>query len=126
MPVATGAAVACPDRPVISLQADGSGMYTLQSLWTQAHEGLDVTTIVFSNHAYAILEFELLRVGVAQAGPRAKGMLDLSEPPINFAALASGMGVPATRPEDATAFVHDLRAALAEPGPHLIDVEVHR
>jgi acetolactate synthase-1/2/3 large subunit len=126
MPVATGAAVACPDRPVISLEADGSGMYTLQSLWTQAHEGLDVTTIVFSNHSYAILELELSRVGIEEAGPRAKGMLDLSEPPIDFATLARGMGVPATKPADAAELVDDLRAALSEPGPHLIDVELHR
>ena len=101
-------------------------MYTLQSLWTQAHEGLDVTTIVFSNHAYAILELELSRVGVEEAGPRAKAMLDLSEPTIDFAALARGMGVPATRPTDAAELVNDLRVALAEPGPHLIDVEIPR
>jgi acetolactate synthase-1/2/3 large subunit len=126
MPVATGAALACPDRPVISLEGDGSAMYTVQSLWTQANEGLDVTTIMFSNHSYAILELELSRVGVAQTGPRAKALLDLSKPPIDFVALARGMGVPATRPSDAAAFVDDLRAALAEPGPHLIDVEIHR
>jgi acetolactate synthase-1/2/3 large subunit len=124
LPLATGAAVACPDRPVIALQADGSGMYTLQSLWTQAREGLDVTTIIFSNHAYAILQLELSRVGVAEAGPRAEGVLDISTPPIDFAALARGMGVPATKPADAGALVEDLRAALAEPGPHLIDVEI--
>jgi acetolactate synthase-1/2/3 large subunit len=125
LPVATGAAVACPDRPVISLEGDGSAMYTLPALWTQAHEGLDVTTLVFSNHSYAILEIELSRVGVAQTGPRAQGLLDLSRPPLDFVALARGMGVPATRPADAGALVDDLRAALAEPGPHLIDVEVH-
>jgi acetolactate synthase I/II/III large subunit len=126
MPLATGAAVACPDRPVINLQADGSGMYTLQSLWTQAREGLDVTTIMCSNHAYAILQLELSRVGVEQTGPRAEGLLDLSTPPIDFAALARGMGVPATRPADAGELVRDLKAALAEPGPHLIDVEIGR
>src|SRR5262249_43457954 len=80
MPLATGAAVACPDRPVISLQADGSAMYTLQSLWTQAREGLDVTTIMCSNHAYAILDLELSRVGVEKPGPRALGLLDISTP----------------------------------------------
>jgi acetolactate synthase-1/2/3 large subunit len=126
LPVATGAAVACPDRPVISLEGDGSAMYTLPALWTQAHEGLDVTTLIFSNHSYAILELELSRVGVEHTGPRAKGLLDLSRPPLDFVALATGMGVPATRPADAGALVDDLRAALAEPGPHLIDVEVHR
>ena len=70
MPLATGAAVACPDRPVINLQADGSAMYTLQSLWTQAREGLDVTTIIFANRSYAILNLELSRVGVEHARAR--------------------------------------------------------
>ncbi|HEY1278934.1 MAG TPA: acetolactate synthase large subunit [Acidimicrobiales bacterium] len=126
MPLATGAAVACPDRPVISLQADGSAMYTLQSLWTQAREGLDVTTIICSNHAYAILELELSRVGVETPGPRALGLLDISTPPIDFVALARGMGVPATRPADSAALMNDLSAALREPGPHLIDVEIQR
>jgi acetolactate synthase-1/2/3 large subunit len=126
MPLATGAAVACPDRPVISLQADGSAMYTLQSLWTQAREGLDVTTIMCSNHAYAILELELSRVGVEKPGPRALGLLDISTPPIDFVALARGMGVPATRPADSAALMNDLNAALREPGPHLIDVEIQR
>ena len=124
MPVATGAAVACPDRPVISLEGDGSAMYTLQSLWTQANEDLDVTTITFSNHSYAILQLELSRVGVAQTGPRAQALLDLSKPPIDFVALARGMGVPATRPAHAAELVDHLRAALAEAGPHLIDVEI--
>jgi acetolactate synthase-1/2/3 large subunit len=124
MPLATGAAIACPDRHVFSLQADGSGMYTLQSLWTQAHEALDVTTVVFSNHSYAILQLELARVGVAQVGPKAEAMLDLSQPPIDFATLARGMGVPATKPADAEALVADLEAAVAEPGPHLIEVEL--
>ena len=92
----------------------------------QAHEGLDVTTVGSSNRSYAILELELCRVGVAPTGPRAKGLLDLSRPPLDLVALAPGVGVPATRPADADALVDDLRAALAEPGPHLIDVEVHR
>jgi len=126
LPVATGAAVACPDRPVVSLEGDGSAMYTLPALWSQAHEGLDVTTLIFSNHSYAILELELSRVGVEHTGPHAKGLLDLSRPPLDFVALAKGMGVPATRPADAGALVDDLQAAFAEPGPHLIDVEVHR
>ena len=124
MPVATGAAVACPDRPVLSLEGDGSAMYTVQSLWTQANEGLDVTTIMFSNHSYAILEIELSRVGVAHTGPRAKALLDLSKPPLDFVALAQGMGVPATRPADAAELVDALRTALSEPGPHLIDVDL--
>ena len=84
---------------MINLEADGSAMYTMQALWTQAHEGLDVTTIVFSNRSYAILNLELSRVGVAEPGPKAKSMLDLGRPELDFVALAQGMGVPATRPE---------------------------
>jgi acetolactate synthase-1/2/3 large subunit len=121
MPVATGAAVACPDRPVVNLEADGSAMYTLQSLWTQAREGLDVTTIVYDNRSYAILELELQRVGADAAGPRARSLFDLSSPPIDFAAIAQGMGVPATRATTAEELSEQLERALAEPGPHLID-----
>ena len=121
MPLATGAAVACPDRPVINLEADGSAMYTLQALWTQAREGLDVTTIVYDNRSYAILELELQRVGADAAGPRASSLFDLSTPPIDFAALAHGMGVPATRATTADELTEQLARALAEPGPHLID-----
>ena len=92
MPVATGAAVACPDRKVLSLEADGSAMYTLQSLWTQAREGLDVTTVIFNNRSYAILNLELSRVGAPTDG-NAADLFDLSRPPLDFVALARGMGV---------------------------------
>ncbi|MBA3653594.1 MAG: acetolactate synthase large subunit [Actinobacteria bacterium] len=121
LPLATGAAVACPDRPVISLEADGSAMYTLQALWTQAREGLDVTTVIFNNRSYAILNMELARVGVEAAGPKARSMLDISKPNIDFASLARGMGVEAATVTDAEGFSVALAAALAEPGPHLID-----
>jgi acetolactate synthase-1/2/3 large subunit len=121
MPLATGAAIACPDRPVISLEADGSAMYTLQALWTQAREGLDVTTIVFANRSYAILNLELSRVGVEAPGPKALSMLDLSGPDLDFVHLAQGMGVPATRPATAEDLTADLERALREPGPHLIE-----
>ncbi|HTL84853.1 MAG TPA: acetolactate synthase large subunit [Acidimicrobiia bacterium] len=119
MPVATGAAVACPDRPVISLEADGSAMYTLQSLWTQAREGLDVTTVIFDNQSYAILNLELSRVGARTDG-NAGDLFDLSRPPLDFVALSQGMGVPAARAETAEDVVRELERALAEPGPHLI------
>jgi acetolactate synthase-1/2/3 large subunit len=122
MPVATGAAVACPDRPVVSLEADGSAMYTLQALWTQAHENLDVTTIVFANRSYAVLNLELSRVGVEEPGPKAKGMLDLGHPPIDFVALSRGMGVEAERPADAEELTSALERALAHQGPNLIEV----
>jgi acetolactate synthase-1/2/3 large subunit len=124
LPVALGAAVACPDRPVLALEADGSALYTLQSLWTMAREQLDVTTVIFSNRRYAILRMELARVGATASGVRALEMLDISPPEIDFVALARGFGVPATRPESADGFAADLERAFAEPGPHLIEAVV--
>jgi acetolactate synthase-1/2/3 large subunit len=121
LPVATGAAVACPGRKVLSLQADGSAMYTIQALWTQAREGLDVTTVLFDNRSYAILNIELSRVGAGAGGPRAQSLLDLSNPNLDFVALAQGMGVDATRPASAEELTAALERAFAEPGPHLID-----
>jgi acetolactate synthase-1/2/3 large subunit len=121
MPAATGAAVACPDRPVICLEADGSAMYTLQALWTQVREGLDVTTVILANRSYAILNLELQRVGVTDPGPKAKSMLDLHDPDLDFVALASGMGVPAERFDDAAAFTTALERAISEPGPHVLE-----
>jgi acetolactate synthase-1/2/3 large subunit len=120
LPAATGAAVACPDRPVICLEADGSAMYTISALWTHSREGLDVTTVIFNNRSYDILTMELQRVG-AQAGPRAKDLLDLSRPDLDFVALASGMGVPASRSATSEEFAKQFERALAEPGPHLIE-----
>jgi acetolactate synthase I/II/III large subunit len=124
MPVATGAAVACPDRQVISLEADGSALYTIQSLWTQAREGLDVVTIVFNNRSYAVLNMELDRVGVEAPGPKAKSLLDLSHPDIDFVALATGLGVPATRSTTADELVDQLGRAMHEPGPAVIEAMV--
>jgi len=121
LPLATGAAVACPDRPVLCLEADGSAMYTLQSLWTQVREGLDVTTVVLNNGSYAILELELSRVGARDPGPRARSMLDLGHPDLDFVALASGMGVPAWRATTADEFTEQLERALSEPGPALVE-----
>ena len=124
MPVATGAAVACPDRRVINLEADGSALYTIQSLWTQAREGLDVVTIVFNNRSYAVLNMELGRVGAEAPGPKAKDLLDLSRPDIDFVPLAQGLGVPATRATTADELSDQLARALAEPGPTLIEAMV--
>ncbi len=121
LPLATGAAVACPDRPVLCLEADGSAMYTISALWTHAREGLDVTTVIFSNKAYDILNMELHRVGADAAGPRARDLLDLSRPDLDFVALATGMGVPASRAATAEEFAKQLGQAVAEPGPHLVE-----
>jgi acetolactate synthase-1/2/3 large subunit len=124
LPVAVGAAVACPDRPVLAMQADGSSMYTIQSLWTMAREQLDVTVVIFNNRSYAILNMELARVGAQAAGPRAKAQLDLGEPDIGFVKLAEGLGLPASRVDTGEAFTDALERALAEPGPHLIEAVV--
>jgi acetolactate synthase-1/2/3 large subunit len=124
MPVATGAAVAAPDRPVINLQSDGSALYTISALWTQAREDLDVTTVLLNNRAYAILRMELQRVGATASGPRAHELLDLSRPDIDFVKIAEGLGVPATRATTADELAGQFEAALAEPGPHLIEAIV--
>jgi acetolactate synthase-1/2/3 large subunit len=124
LPVAVGAAVACPDRRVVALEADGSALYTLQSWWTMAREGLDVTTILFNNRSYAVLNMELGRVGAEAGGPRAKDMLDLSRPDLDFTALATGMGLHASRATTADELVDQLGRALATPGPSVIEAMV--
>jgi acetolactate synthase-1/2/3 large subunit len=121
MPMATGAAVAAPGRPVINIEADGSAMYTAQALWTQARESLDVTTIILNNRSYAVLNMELSRVGADEPGPKAQSMLDLTQPEIDHASIARGLGVPATRATTAEELTAQLEAAQAEPGPHLIE-----
>lgn len=124
MPTATGAAIGAPGRPVVNLQADGSAMYTIQSLWTQAREGLDVTTIIIANRSYAILEFEFSRVGAEGEGKAARELMDIGRPELSFAGLATSMGVPGRRVDDVPGLVSAVREALAEPGPHLIEAMV--
>jgi len=122
LPCATGAAVACPDRRVIAYQADGSGMYTIQALWTQARESLNVTTVLCNNHSYRILQVELARAGVTEPGRKARSLTDLSNPNIEWASLARGLGVPAVRVETAEALTLELERSLATPGPTLIEM----
>jgi acetolactate synthase-1/2/3 large subunit len=121
MPLATGAAVACPDRKVLNIQADGSAMYTIQSLWTQARENLDVTTILLNNKSYAILRHELSNVGAQNVGRKALDMLDLSRPDLDFVALARGMGVPAERVTTMEEFNAAVARGLAVKGPYLVE-----
>ncbi len=121
LPLATGAAVACPDRPVIGLQADGSAMYTLQALWTQAREGLNITTVIFANRAYACLRDELTNVGALNPGRKALDMLDIGNPDLDWVALAQGMGVEAGRATSAEEFNRQLKAGLACQGPYLVE-----
>ena len=122
LPCATGAAVACPERKVISFQADGGAMYTLQALWTQARESLNVTTLICNNRSYRILQIELWRAGVKEPGPRALALTELDRPGLEWVQLARGMGVPGVRVESAEALVKALKRALADRGPRLIEM----
>lgn len=121
-PVATGAAVACPDRKVICMVGDGSAMYTLQSLWTQAREGLDVTTIVFANRTYQILKGEFAGVEAGEPGRKALDMLNLDNPTLDWVSLAKGMGVQAQSVTTAEDFSKALTNSVREKGPRLIEV----
>ena len=123
-PVATGAAVACPDRKVICMVGDGSAMYTLQSLWTQAREGLNVLTIVFANRIYQILRGEFDGVGAGEPGQRAMDMLKLDRPTIDFVSLAKGMGVEGRAVSNVDDFVKALAEGVAAKGPRLIEVQM--
>ncbi len=124
LPLATGAAVACPDRKIVCLEGDGSGMYTLQALWTQAREGLDVTTLLFSNRTYAILKGELANVGAGNPGRKALDMLDLGNPNLDWVGLAKAMGVPGAKVTNMEEFNRRLGEGLATPGPYLVEVEL--
>jgi len=124
LPVAVGAAVACPDRKVIALEGDGSAMYTVQSLWTMARENLDITVLVFANHSYEILHGELANVGAANPGPRAIDMLTLNRPKLDWVDMARGMGVEACRISDARELAKALATGLASEGPYLVQIEI--
>jgi len=120
-PTATGAAVACPDRKVVAVSGDGGAMYAPQGLWTQARERLDVTTVICANRSYAILNIELGRVGVEDAGPKALAMFDMHNPAIDWVKLAESMGVEASRAETAEDFARQFESAMAGRGPRLIE-----
>ena len=122
LPVAVGAALACPQRKVIALEGDGSAMYTLQALWTMARESLDVTIVVFANRAYQILRGEFANVGAGAPGQRATDMLTLDRPALDWCALARGHGVEAGQAADLEAFARELRRGLASQGPYLIEL----
>jgi acetolactate synthase I/II/III large subunit len=122
LPCATGAAVACPERRVIAFQADGSAMYTVQALWTQARENLNVTTLLCNNRSYRILQVELARAGVTEPGRKARSLTELSNPDIDWAELARSMGVPAVRVDSADKLTIELTRAFATPGPNFIEL----
>ncbi|MFO1320844.1 MAG: acetolactate synthase large subunit [Burkholderiales bacterium] len=122
-PCSTGAAIACRDRKVVALQADGAGMYTLQALWTQARERLDIVTVVFANRVYKILHGELVNVG-AKAGRASNELFDLSRPALDWVKLAEGMGVEAKRVDTLEGFADVFRAACTRRGPMLIEFAI--
>jgi len=122
MPLAVGAAVASPDRPVLCLSADGSGMYTLQALWTMARDGLKITTVIFANRTYAVLKREFSYLGIGEPGAKALDMFDIGRPDIDWVHLAKGMGVPATRVTSLDAFGKALQAGFESEGPTLIEI----
>lgn len=124
LPLAVGAAVACPDRKVIALEADGSAMYTNQALWTMARENLDVTTVLLNNGCYAILNVEFARLGVPSPGPKALSLLDLTSPEIDWVSIAKGMGVPAVRADTVQGFQRALDEAISIKGPRLIEAMI--
>ncbi|MFV8165252.1 acetolactate synthase large subunit [Mycobacterium sp. 134] len=128
LPAATGAAIAAPGRPILCLEADGSAMYTISALWTHARENLNITTVIYNNRAYDILRMELARVGAQlpdkAASPKARALLDIDNPALNFAKIATGMGVPARQVTTAEEFNDALDFALAQPGPLLIDAVI--
>ncbi len=124
-PVATGAAMACPDRRVFCMVGDGSAMYTIQSLWTHAREGLNITTIIFANNQYAILKGEYTNMGAGTPGPQAMAMIDIGRPSIDWVAMAKGMGVPGVSVTTAEDFYDAMRRSVHEPGPQLIEVKLY-
>jgi acetolactate synthase-1/2/3 large subunit len=124
-PVATGAALACPDRRTFCMVGDGSAMYTIQSLWTQAREGLPVTTIIFANNSYAILKAEYANMGAGTPGPQALAMIDIDRPTIDWVAMARSMGVPGVSVDNAEDFHRAMTRSTEADGPVLIEVKLY-
>ena len=124
LPLALGASIACPERKVVALEADGSAMYTLQALWTMVREQTDVTVVIMNNRSYAILNIELARVGAGQPTAKTLSMLSLAKPAINWVELAQGMGMAASRAESAEEFDVQFRTAMNQKGPCLIEAMV--
>src|SRR5690606_30498132 len=120
-PAAVGAAIACPDRPVLALIGDGAAMYTNQFLWTAARERLRVVTVVYANRTYGILDLEYRRLGINQPGPRAASLFDLGNPGLDWPSLAAAQGLPGVRAATCDEFADALRTALSTPGPYLIE-----
>jgi acetolactate synthase-1/2/3 large subunit len=124
MPCAIGAALASPDRLIINFQADGSAMYTIQALWTEAREGLNVKTLICSNRGYNILRVEFQRAGIKDPGLKALSLADIDHPKLDWVKISSGMGVPAKSVNTVESLAEELTRTLAEPGPSLIEMVI--
>ncbi|WP_293900789.1 acetolactate synthase large subunit [Phenylobacterium sp.] len=124
LPLAIGAAVAAPNRKVLSLNGDGSAMYTIQALWTMARENLDITVVIFANYTYRILNIEMQRTGAGDAGPSARKLLELGDPNIDFVSVAKGLGLPAVSCSTAEAFETAFAGAMAQRGPMFIEAKI--
>jgi acetolactate synthase-1/2/3 large subunit len=121
-PCSLGASIACPERPVIGFQADGSAMYTLQALWTAARNGSNITTLICANKSYKIIKVELSRAEITSFGSKVAGLVDLEHPDINWVKLAEAMGVPAVRVDSIEGLAGEFNKAMSESGPHLIEM----
>jgi acetolactate synthase I/II/III large subunit len=124
LPLAVGAAVACKNRRVLCLSADGSSMYTLQALWTMARESLNVTTVIFANRAYGVLSREFANLSVGEPGPMAKSLFSIGDPDLDWISLAKGMGIPGQSADSLERFASLLQRGMANNGPSLIQVSV--
>tara|TARA_R100000935_G_scaffold34909_1_gene55658 strand:+ start:567 stop:1091 length:525 start_codon:yes stop_codon:yes gene_type:complete len=122
--LAVGAAIACPDRPVLSVQADGSALYTVQALWTQARESLNIVTVILANRKYASLYGELTNLGRPLPGPNAKAMLDIDTPAIDWVSIARGFGMGGQHVGTSSELASAIRKGFAESGPYLIEARV--
>ena len=123
-PLALGAALACPDRKVLAVQADGSALYTVQALWTQAREHADITTVILSNRGYQILKGEMRNIGISDPGRLAIDMMELDRPSIDWISLAKGLGIEAALAENAETLTKLLKRGLSAPGPFLIEAQL--
>ena len=123
-PAAVGAAIASPESRVLALLGDGAFMYTNQALWTQARENLNVTSVIFNNQKYGILQTEYLRLGVNEIGERAGSMFNLSEPDISYVDMAKSMGVPGEVVRTAEDFSRAMEVSFSQPGPYLLEAIV--
>lgn len=123
LPLATGAAIGGGGRRVVNLQADGSAMYTVQALWTQARERLPITTVILSNRKYQILLGEYANVG-ANPGRTAMDMMDLGNPDIGWVGLANSMGVEGARAETLEQCADLMAQSFGQNSPFLIELVI--